>query len=1230
MSLDYVKKGESVKASTLNSIIDAIGGNQRMSPDLNVTTTTRGPQVSLPSNYGGPNTPLKHYLDTGVYMLSDWQYVNLVLGPTLDHCLDIFKFHDTEGNVINPISAAMIFKNSASSPIAPDTLSGYLLSDDQFGLDREAGASGWFQTPIEYTNGQNPVNAQLWSWDKPEGMVAVFTNVKDQLSVQTQLSDLLSNGGIESEKLNQLNMIGSWNLTDATLLSSNVDGEAVWHKTHQLVRVHDDIDIWDYEPTTTKHVNTASLVCYFKDTHKDEESGEEVLDNAKFAWKYWLGPDSKYVEGQSIKFVFSNGWTINGQPAVFKVEEEITDIGLHQGGTTAIKDPRGGYSILYGEFESNANDASEEDKGKIKAGDLFVNFNYYESYACMLGELGNNNNTTKYDLSRTLFLAKQNDAYKVKGTDDVSVGFEIPKIYFTYGTWSAVDKDWPLTDVMCPENHDETLKSKKSIEWKDNKPNQGNKEPVVETGVKSVQLYKFSEVVKSKCDMLSSIQLSDQLLFVVRREDGDGNAWVDYLNLDDLAACQVDSNISALYLSSIQEMTYRDPELSNDIIYHQLFNFDDDPIEFDFKNTDKFDIVVRDKLNVAQGAVINYIPLSSLTSALYTTDVDTDHTPSQKSIEWSSDANGKYLQLYKMDEIGLSPFNSDITANGKREHLLPNEYEFVLRKNGAGGEITYGKVDLSVQMGDLSGDSQVLPNQKSIECISKNGEDYIQLYNMDKVGTSLPKKTITLSADGYTPLLPSNYEFVLRQNGAGGTIKYANLSCCIPNLSSLSSTTVEVDSEVIGIRKSLDLIISPDLDPYYQLHNFQTSAVNGPDTLIKFQDQPSPGEDFSIGCNTEFVVRVPDGNDGYEVKYMQLSAYQEHERVDSRQQNTRGYSLDYTPYYAGTQYDVLQLYGFDAGCSYFITSADISGVYGNSILIRKWNEYGCCWQLDYMNFNSLDELAVKYIGDSQLSLSAHNPYSKSTTVLWDEYDQKKYVELYGFKSDFEFETVTIHNDGCTYYWPQGIRTDKQLDEFDYTLVKHVDSNGNISLRYTQLQVQMPDIESLEKDINGIYNDINQINVDIQYLSGYIDILSGELSATGWESGGDSSTCYGSNIGNNNGNIVIDLDETTLSGSWKTTQDFTTGGNLSVGTDLSVGNWGYFGGYSYAGCGFCTGTAYFTRVGAYLEGPVTIANDFAFNVGCAYLNQGTLQVGCNIRIGNTTLTESQLSALLTLI
>jgi hypothetical protein len=98
----------------------------------------------------------------------------------------------------------------------------------------------------------------------------------------------------------------------------------------------------------------------------------------------------------------------------------------------------------------------------------------------------------------------------------------------------------------------------------------------------------------------------------------------------------------------------------------------------------------------------------------------------------------------------------------------------------------------------------------------KSGDNfYYQLHDMDKVGTSLPEKAITMSADGYTPLLPSNYEFVLRQNGAGGSIKYANLSCCIPNLSALSATIISGDNEVVGSKKSIDFVNEPGSNPYY-------------------------------------------------------------------------------------------------------------------------------------------------------------------------------------------------------------------------------------------------------------------------------------------------------------------------------------------------------------------------------------------------------------------------------
>ena len=331
-------------------------------------------------------------------------------------------------------------------------------------------------------------------------------------------------------------------MTSSTSLSAEKDGGVTWIPTHELVNKHDTIDVWEAGERQETHINMAELVCYSMQSHEDSHTGKTVLDHAKFAWRYWLGPDSHCEQGETINFVYSHSWTINGQPAVFKVENEIGSIDQYNGNTVAIADERGGYSIMYGSFETNS-------EGKVFSGSLFVNFNYYDSYACMIGEFVDSNNSTPSELSKSTFISKQKEEYAV---DEISLGDVVPMRFFAYGTFSTVDKDWPLTDSTCPENEEEGAKNKQSLEWKDNKPEEGKTEPVADTGVKSLQLFKFSEVVKEDCDMLSDLQLSDKVVFVARREDESGNAWVDYINLDEISS-QVDSNLEDLYLSSIQE-----------------------------------------------------------------------------------------------------------------------------------------------------------------------------------------------------------------------------------------------------------------------------------------------------------------------------------------------------------------------------------------------------------------------------------------------------------------------------------------------------------------------------------------------------------------------------------------------------------------------------------------------------------------------------------------------------
>lgn len=210
------------------------------------------------------------------------------------------------------------------------------------------------ETLIEDTNGKIPTMAELWSWKLPDKMAAVFTNVQDELSVKSELSTLLEGGGISGSELSGLERVGSWKLTSSTVLSAEKDGNVVLVDTHELVNTHDVIDVWASSAFDEEHINIAELVCYYIESHDDSQTGKKVLDNAKFAWRYWLGPDSDYEDGATIKFVYSHSWTINGQPAVLKVEDKIEKIDQYDGQTVAIADERGGYSIMYGEFETNS------------------------------------------------------------------------------------------------------------------------------------------------------------------------------------------------------------------------------------------------------------------------------------------------------------------------------------------------------------------------------------------------------------------------------------------------------------------------------------------------------------------------------------------------------------------------------------------------------------------------------------------------------------------------------------------------------------------------------------------------------------------------------------------------------------------------------------------------------------------------------------------------------------
>ena len=234
MSLDYVNKGETVKAGTINSLIDAVGGNERMSPDMEVTTTARGPKISMPSVYGGPNHRPSHILDQSRYMLSGWPMASLNLGAKMGDCLDAIKYHRLDGGVDSSLCAAIVYKNSGTSPTGA-ALSGYMLSASDFGIDKAVGAAGWVNTMIEDPHPGGVIQAQLWKWDDGQKLATVFTNVKDETSVMNQLSGLMVDAGADTEEVSSLALVDGWDLSRSHMLSVNVGGQTKNIPTHDLV-----------------------------------------------------------------------------------------------------------------------------------------------------------------------------------------------------------------------------------------------------------------------------------------------------------------------------------------------------------------------------------------------------------------------------------------------------------------------------------------------------------------------------------------------------------------------------------------------------------------------------------------------------------------------------------------------------------------------------------------------------------------------------------------------------------------------------------------------------------------------------------------------------------------------------------------------------------------------------------------------------------------------------------
>lgn len=218
-----------------------------------------------------------------------------------------------------------------------------------------------------------------------------------------------------------------------------------------------------------------------------------------------------------------------------------------------------------------------------------------------------------------------------------------------------------------------------------------------------LQLYQFDTAEAESPDINTDY-------YVARRQTGTGPQLV-YLPLSSPAISvdiTPDSDMSASQVSSLQwrEVVTEQSAVVGKVM--QAFNFSN----FEDVYADAADALSNEQhlmLRNADTKRLEYLSLSSVIPR-----VDSEGFTGQKSVSWlSGQHDEKELQLYGMNEEGeeLTP----VVLSTTETDILPEDYEFVVRKNGAGGEIAYAAVKLigSQVSGTTLADSDVEDSQTS-------------------------------------------------------------------------------------------------------------------------------------------------------------------------------------------------------------------------------------------------------------------------------------------------------------------------------------------------------------------------------------------------------------------------------------------------------------------------------------------------------------------------------------
>ena len=490
--IEHVSPGQKIKAATVNQIIDS---TRVESQSLDVQQTNGGTLINLPNEWRMDGNTRNRIFSVKQGQLSGYPYAAINMGTSLQECLNAVKIHNGT-NVMSPVSALVVYKNSAQSP-DQNHLTGYVLSSNQFGWDKKIGSTGWLSTKIEWPHSQfqNDLNLEIWS---SKNHYAVFTNVSSDNDLKDELSVQLKKGGVADRELSALQRDWKFTLLKCSLLSSNVGGTPAYYPTKQIVHNDGEIHVWE-NGGGGDVVWKADLVCY--KVHENEHS---------FCYKTWLGPESDYNQSSSLV----QAYTKDGDP--FLLSAELVDnIETRSDNGVAVKAHKdGGYEIYWDAFHADEN-------GTLNTYPAYITFKFDDDEAVTRGQFAREADastslTSDGILSRNVFVANANSFMVTK---DMEVGWKAPDSLISRGTYGELQIGAVKLDAYLPRTDSTTSKS---IDWMT--PHSDVPSPFDNH---AVQLRGFSS--RAATSYLSDDQV------VIRRVYTNGSRGIEYVTLGSIS-----------------------------------------------------------------------------------------------------------------------------------------------------------------------------------------------------------------------------------------------------------------------------------------------------------------------------------------------------------------------------------------------------------------------------------------------------------------------------------------------------------------------------------------------------------------------------------------------------------------------------------------------------------------------------------------------------------------------